>query len=122
MPLAASLPVIAALARSGAVRRAWELFEAGGWAAQTDDPAALSLKGRLLKDRARAAVSAEERAALFGAAASAYAAAQALAPAPYRAINAATARLLAGDPAGATLGAQAVLDLLDAPTPPADTP
>lgn len=122
MPLAASLPVIAALARSGAVRRAWELFEAGGWAARTDDPAALSLMGRLLKDRARVAAGAGERVALFGAAASAYAAAHALAPAPYRAINAATARLLAGDPAGAAQGAQAVLDLLDAPTPPADTP
>ncbi len=122
MPLPPSVPVIAALARSGAGRRAWELFEAGGWAARADDPAALSLEGRLLKDRARTTAPGREQAALFAAAAAAYAAAHALAPAPYRAINAATARLLAGDPAGAAQEAQAVLDLLDAPAPPADTP
>lgn len=55
-------------------------------------------------------------------AAAAYAAAHQLAPAPYLAINVASLRLLAGDPVGAEHGARAVLALLDAPQPPADTP
>lgn len=116
-----SLPVIAALARAGAGPRAWDLFVAAGWDARSDDPAALSLKGRLLKDRAHAA-SGPERSTLFAAASAAYGAAHALAPAPYRAINAATARLLAGDPTGAMAAARDVLALLDQPGPAADTP
>lgn len=116
-----SLAAIAALTRAGASARAWELFRSGGWDGRDDDPAALSLKGRLLKDRARAC-SGADRTALFAAAADAYAAAHALAPAPYRAINAATARLLAGDRAAAAVSARAVLALLDASGPAADTP
>ncbi|QEA16314.1 hypothetical protein FRF71_09305 [Novosphingobium ginsenosidimutans] len=108
------------MTRAGASARAWELFVANGWDSRTDDPAALSLKGRLLKDRARACSGAEQS-SLFAAAADAYAAAHALAPAPYRAINAATARLLAGDPAGAAAGASVVLALLDQAGPATDT-
>lgn len=119
-PARLSLPAIAALTRAGASARAWELFVANGWDSRVDDPAALSLKGRLLKDRARAR-SGAERAALFAAAADAYAAAHMLGPAPYRAINAATARLLAGDPAGAAAGAREVLALLDQAGPATDT-
>ena len=115
------LPAIAALTRAGASARAWELFQASGWDRHAGDPAALSLKGRLLKDRARAAAGAV-RAALFAEAAAAYAAAHRLSPAPYRAINAATARLLAGDPAGAAAAARDVLALLDSAIAPADTP
>ena len=119
-PARLSLPAIAALTRAGASARAWTLFVENGWADRLDDPAALSLKGRLLKDQARAQAG-TERARLFAAAADAYTAANALSPAPYRAINAATARLLAGDPAGAAAGAQAVLALLDQAGPATDT-
>ncbi len=120
-PVRLSLPAIAALTRAGACARAWALFVASGWDSRTDDPAALSLKGRLLKDRARASKGAE-RTALFAEAAAAYAAAHALSPAPYRAINAATGRLLAGDAVGAAQGARDVLALLDQAGPATDTP
>lgn len=120
-PLQLPLPALAALTRAGATARAWDLFQAGGWDRREGDPAALSLKGRLLKDRARASAGAE-RSRLFAAAAAAYRAAHALAPAPYRAINAATACLLAGDAAGSAAGASAVLRLLDQAGPNADTP
>lgn len=121
MALAPTLPAIAALARAGATGRAWAQFVAGGWDARRDDPAALSLHGRLCKDRARLAQGAA-REGLFAEAADCYARANALAPAPYRAINAATARLLAGDTAGAADGARQVLAMLDGVPPPADTP
>ena len=116
-----TLPQIAALARAGAVGRAWELFCASRYHERTDDHAALAVKGRLLKGRARLA-SGVGRAALFAEAAVAYAAAHAVSPAPYLAINAATLGLLAGDDTGARLGAVEVLALLDASAPPADTP
>jgi hypothetical protein len=116
----ATLVSITALARAGAVERAWALLEQGGYLGTDADPAALAVKGRLLKDRARRA-EAGEREALFRQAADAYGRAHTLTPAPYLAINAATARLLAGDAAGAAEGARATLALLDAPEPPADT-
>lgn len=116
-----TLSAIAALVRSGAVDRGWVLFEAAGYGAQGRDPAALAVKGRLLKARARRA-SGAARTELLAAAAAAYAAAHTLDPAPYLAINAASLSLLAGDPAAAAVGAAAVLALLDAPVPPADTP
>jgi len=121
MPPQLSLPAIAALTRAGATARAWDLFQAGGWDRRESDPAALSLMGRLLKDRARASAGAA-RSSLFAAAAETYCAAHALAPAPYRAINAATARLLAGDASGAAAGAREVLALLDRAGPDTDTP
>ena len=116
-----TLPQIAALARAGAVGRGWALFVAGGYNQRGDDPAALAVKGRLLKGRARLVLGAEQ-VPLFAEAANAYAAAHALAPAPYLAINAATLRLLAGDTGTAQAIATDVLRLLDAPVPPADTP
>lgn len=115
-----TLAAIAALARSGAVERGWALFVAQGHDQRGGDPAALAVKGRLLKGRARAATGAQ-RAALFAQAAEAYSAAHALSPAPYLAINSATARLLAGDPARAKAEASTVLALLDGPEPPVDT-
>lgn len=116
-----TLPAIAALVRSGAVDRGWALFEAGGYLQREDDPAALAVQGRLLKARGRLA-GASQRRQLLAEAAAAYGAAHALSPAPYLAINAASLSLLAGDPATAEAGARAVLALLDAPEPPADTP
>jgi hypothetical protein len=97
------------------------LFAAAGYLERTADPAALAVKGRLLKGRGRLASGAEQR-ALFADAAGAYASAHALGPAPYLAINAASLSLLAGDTARAAEGVQAVLALLDAPDSPADTP
>ncbi|MEQ1499453.1 MAG: hypothetical protein ABL914_12430 [Novosphingobium sp.] len=116
-----TLPAIAALARAGAIARAWELFVAGGHADRADDPAALAVKGRLTKGQARLAAGADQR-RLFADAAAAYGAADALSPAPYLAINAATLHLLAGDPVAAAQRARGVLAQLDAPTTPADTP
>jgi hypothetical protein len=78
------------------------------------------VQGRLLKDRARRAEPSGQ-AALFQQAAAAYTRAHELAPAPYLAINAATALLLGGDSAGAAAGAKTTLALLDGPEPPADT-
>ena len=112
-----TLPAIAALARAGAAKRGWELFVAGGYLARDADPAALAVKGRLLKGRARSG-----EPALLAEAAAAYAAAHALDPAPYLAINAATLHLLAGDAARAQVQARAVLALLDMPGPAVDTP
>lgn len=116
-----ALPALTALARAGAAGRAWDLFVTAGYLEHTADPAALAVKGRLLKGRGRLA-SGTERSALFAEAAQAYAAAHGLDPAPYLAINAASLSLLAGDAARATEGARGVLALLDAPDTPADTP
>lgn len=116
-----SLPAIAALARTGALQRGWELFESGGYLANMDDPAALAVKGRLLKAKARLAKG-TDRSALMAEAADAYSAANALTPEPYLAINAATLRLLAGADKAANAGADHVLAMLDGPETPADTP
>src|SRR5690606_7327883 len=67
-----SLPAIIALARAGASVRARRLFRAAGLEAVDDDPAVLSVRGRLLKDEAQAATGAE-RSRLWRAAGDAYA-------------------------------------------------
>ena len=117
----ATLPQLTALARAGAVRRAWALFADAGHDRRGDDPAALAVKGRLLKGRARLAAGIDGR-TLYAAAAEAYAAANALQPAPYLAINAASLRLLAGDAEAAKAGAGGVLAQLTEPTTAIDTP
>jgi hypothetical protein len=81
----------------------------------------LSVKGRLLKDRARLAP-ATAQGQLFGEAAQAYAAANRIEPSPYLGINAASLLLLSGNPSGSREAAIGVLAQLDAPEPPADTP
>ena len=116
-----TLPQLTALARAGAVGRAWELFNAAGYDHRSDDPAALAVKGRLLKGRARL-VGGEQQRSLYAAAGEAYGAANALTPAPYLAINAASLALLAGDAERARTGATTVLALLDDPAGAADTP
>ncbi len=118
---AATLPQIAALARAGAVRRGWDLFVAGGHDQRGDDPAALAVKGRLLKGQARLASGAEQT-PHFAAAAAAYAAANRCSPAPYLAINAATLHLLAGAIDRAKAEANGVLSQLSDPAGIADTP
>lgn len=90
------LPAIITAARAGALDHAQTLFEEGGFDRRSDDPAALAVKGRLLKDHA-AQLPLTERPAAYAAAAAAYAAADALAPQPYTRINLATLTMLAGD-------------------------
>lgn len=117
----ASLLAIIALARSGALDRARQLFREAGLEAVTDDPATLSVRGRLLKDEARRAPSAD-RAALWRDAGDAYARAADLGGATYHLINAATLALLAGDRQTAAERAGLVLGKLDAGDTGPETP
>ena len=108
------LPLITTLARSGALDRAWTLFRGGGYDAATGDPAALAVKGRLLKDLALRA-SGQERADYLDRARAAYAAADALDPQPYLLINVASLAALGGDLDEARRVARAVIARLDEP-------
>ena len=56
-----SLLSIVAHARSGALDHAWRLFRDAGLEGVGDDAAVLSVRGRLFKDRALAAVTLDER-------------------------------------------------------------
>lgn len=116
-----SLPFIIAQARAGALEQAWRLFREGGYESATDDPAALAVKGRLLKDGALLASGAERRLRLI-AAAEAYAAADALGPQPYLLINVATLSFLAGDRNRAVAIAGEVLQRLASGEAIAETP
>ena len=91
-----SLSTIIALARAGALDHAWAQFCAAGYDRVDDDPAALTVKGRLLKDQALRAEG-EERRRLYLKSAEAYLRAAKLRPATYPLINAATLSLLSGD-------------------------
>lgn len=86
-----------------------------------DDPRVLTLKGRLLKDRA-AALSGAARVALLREAGAAYAQAARIEPATYPLINAATLAQMAGDQSGAEALAQHVLSMLDSGEHASDTP
>ena len=83
-------------ARAGALDRAWEMFEQSDLAHEIGDPRVLTVKGRLLKDRARRSLG-DARREGFGLAANAYAEAAALDGSTYPLINAATLALLSGD-------------------------
>ncbi|WP_332658743.1 tetratricopeptide repeat-containing protein [Brevundimonas sp.] len=115
------LPTIIALARSGALDRARRLFDEAGLSAVTDDPATLSVHGRLLKDEARRSPEAD-RPRLWREAGDAYARAADLSGATYHLINAATLALLAGDGPTAEERAQRVLAKLDAGDTGPETP
>lgn len=108
MPSPPSLLSIIALARSGALERAWAMFREAGYEAILDDPAVLALRGRLLKDKALAAAG-EARRQFYEEAAAAYARAAELGQATYPLINAATLSLLAGRKDDAVALAQQVL-------------
>ncbi|MDO8801191.1 TRAFs-binding domain-containing protein [Phenylobacterium sp.] len=116
-----SLLTIIAHARSGALDHAWRLFREAGLEDIDDDPAVLSVRGRLLKDRALAAAGAARR-GFYAQAALAYRQAGALSGDTYPLINAATLALLGGDEAGAGAGARRVLEVLDAAPDQAETP
>lgn len=118
--MAATQATILSLARSGATQRAWDAFVAAGLDG-VDDIKALTLKGRLLKDRARQAAGAE-RAALFAESGAAYRKAATLRPDSYPLINAAAMDLFAGDGAAAAVIAQDVLSLVDGDPSQGETP
>jgi hypothetical protein len=123
MESAALNPVLApirALARAGASHRALQAFGAAGLDTVADDPAVLTLKGRLLKDSAAGAR--EARASLLAEAASCYAAAAQRTPATYPLINAATLSFLGGDPARGAALARETLAMLDSGAHEPDTP
>ena len=118
----AALASILSLARAGATNRAWEAFVDVGLDKQRSDPAVLTLKGRLLKDRARAAGGAA-RAELFSQSAQAYTDAAAIQhTASYPLINAATMALFAGQGAQAATLATQILTLLDSGLDNGETP
>jgi hypothetical protein len=114
------LSSISSLARAGATSRAWEAFVAAGLD-EANDINALTLKGRLLKDRARQAAGAERR-ALFAQSGAAYKQAAKLRPDSYPLINAAAMALFAGDGDSAGIIARDVLTLIDSDPAQGETP
>jgi hypothetical protein len=102
------LSTIIALARAGALDHAWSQFSAAGYDRDEGDPAALTVKGRLLKDHALRASGAARR-RFYLQSADAYQRSAALQPATYPLINAATLSLLSGDRARAQEIAREVL-------------
>ncbi len=107
----ASVLSIIAHARSGSLKRAWRLFHEAGFDRAVNDPAILSVRGRLLKDDALAAAALEDRRRFYRQAAAAYARAGEIGGGTYPLINAATLSLLSGHPARAQILARQVLEM-----------
>ena len=107
-----TLPQILNMARTGSPVRAWSVFVEAGWDRVADDPKALTLKGRLLKDQAKAAPQGAQE-PLYAAAAKAYSDAAALRMDSYPLINAAALSLMGGDKGRAYQLAAQVLALID---------
>ena len=118
--MSVSTSPILSLARSGATSRAWDAFLSAGLDG-AEEVEALTLKGRLLKDRAKQAAGAE-RAALFAQSGAAYAQASRLRPDSYPLINAAAMALFGGDGAVAANIARDVLTLIDGDASQGETP
>lgn len=116
-----ALNKILALARAGATSRAWDRFVAAGFDRADSDVHALTLKGRLLKDRARQA-SPEARPDLFTAAGEAYELAAQIGAESYPLINAAAMALHAGDRAKTGRLAARVLALIESGAEKGETP
>ncbi|HYI47885.1 MAG TPA: hypothetical protein VEX35_05405 [Allosphingosinicella sp.] len=110
MPTTTPLSTIIALARAGALDHAWAQFCAAGYDRDDQDPAALTVKGRLLKDYALRASDGADRRRFYLQSAECYRASAALRPATYPLINAATLSLLSGDRAQAREIAREVLE------------
>lgn len=110
-----NLNQILSLARSGSPAQAWTQFIDAGWDDITDNPKALTLKGRLLKDRAKAEQVAgnSEYIQLYARSADAYSAAAAIKSDSYPLINAATMALLSGKPVRASQIAKKVIAFID---------
>ncbi len=113
--MTSTLEAVTARARSGATAQAWRLFREGGFDGVADDAAVLCVRGRLLKDEARAAAVEGERRRLYREAGDAYARAGAIDGSTYPLINAATLAFLAGDRGEASARAEAVLAQGDDP-------
>lgn len=111
-PGRSTLAAIITTARAGGLDHAWAMFRASGYDDQHDQPAALAVKGRLLKDSAQRLPTAD-RAPAFAAAAATYAQATSLAPQPYTMINVATLNLLAGNRDAAIAIAKRLVTWLD---------
>lgn len=112
MPPNSTLPLVLAHANAGALAEARRLLRAAGLDEVRDDPAVLAIRGRLLKEEARAALPAV-RAPLYAQAAEAYAAAGTLSGATHHLINAASLWRLAGDRLASEAMARRVLASLD---------
>jgi len=108
-------------ARSGALDYAYRLLRDGGYDQLGDDPAALCVVGRLLKDRALSADRAEQG-TLYLEAAEAYARAGEINGAAYPLVNAATLSALAGEGARAKSLAARVLEICERGEEEAETP
>src|SRR5437868_1493347 len=121
MTTATPLSTIIALARAGALDHAWAQYCAAGYDRDDSDPAALTVRGRLLKDHALRA-DGEARRAFYLRSAEAYRQAAALQPATYPLINAATLSLLSGDRQRAEEIAQEVLARIAAEPDEPETP
>lgn len=115
------LPTIIALARAGSLEHAWYQFTAAGYDRRDDDPAALNVKGRLLKDRALRARG-EERRQFYLQSAAAYRRSAQLRPGTYPLINAASLSLLSGDRAKAAEIAREVLERIEREPDEPETP
>jgi hypothetical protein len=100
---------IIAHARSGATGYAWRMVRSAGLDRANDDPSALSVVGRLLKDEAIRATG-ETRQKFYHQSAAYYSRAAEISGATYPLINAATLSLLAGNRPQAEILAQQVLD------------
>src|SRR4051812_26612444 len=107
------LSEIIALARAGALDAAWDLFLSHRYDKYPADPNALSVMGRLLKDRALGAHGTERR-RLYGQSAESYQCAAECGGGTYPLINSATLSLLAGDARQAELHALQVLERIGA--------
>ncbi|HEX8261893.1 MAG TPA: tetratricopeptide repeat-containing protein [Allosphingosinicella sp.] len=118
--MAPSLPLIVALARAGANDEAWRLLREGGYD-RGDDPKALGVMARLLKDQALRARG-QERRRLYRESAVAYLRSAKARAATYPIINAASLSLLAGDGAGAATLAAKILERIDAEPDEPETP
>lgn len=121
MVTATPLSTIIALARAGALDHAWYEFSVAGYDRRDDDPAALTVKGRLLKDRALRSAG-EERRRFYMESADAYRRSADLRPGTYPLINAATLALLAGDRDRAEAIAREVLDRIEREPEEPETP
>ncbi|EQB30558.1 TRAFs-binding domain-containing protein [Sphingobium ummariense] len=117
--IVSGLAQIRGIARAGDTNRAWRMFSGSGLLL-SDDPEALSLKGRLLKDRALSGAPAE-RSILLEEAEGAYLEAARGRRATYPLINAATLAFLNDRPDQARLLARRVLTLLDSGDHEAET-
>lgn len=116
------LAPIRRLARSGASERAWTAFVAAGLDRVTDEERVLTLKGRLLKDRAFASVNVDDRLALLHDAARTYCDAATLTGDSYPRINAAALVYLRGDRHTAAMLAANLLALIDSGHHGGETP